>query len=80
MIAALTNDVLVHTWDLARATDVDVSLDPELTSIAYDAALASRAGRADSAMFAPEVDVPTDADTISKLLALHGRSPTWPTP
>jgi len=78
MLAALTIDVLIHTWDLARATGVTVTLDTELTDLAYDAALASRAGRASSDMFAPEVDVAADADTLTKLLALNGRSPTWP--
>src|ERR1700735_2051126 len=28
LIPALTRDVLVHTWDLARAVEADASLDP----------------------------------------------------
>ena len=29
-------DALTHTWDLARATGLDDTLDPELVSIAFE--------------------------------------------
>ncbi len=76
MIGALTTDVLVHTWDLARATGVDVGLDEELSADAYAAARGADIGR-DSGMVGPEVAVDDDADTATKLVALYGRDPSW---
>jgi uncharacterized protein (TIGR03086 family) len=69
------NDVLVHTWDLARATGQDETLDPdEVASMlegieAYDEAL--RVG----GQFGPKVDVPPGADAQTRLLAFLGRRP-----
>lgn len=80
MLAALTTDVLVHTWDLARGVGLDVHLDPELTARAYDAASATDLPR-DGGMIGPAVPVDDDADVESKLVGLYGRDPGWaPTP
>ena len=38
-VNVVTTDVLVHTWDLARAFGVTVELDPELVERAHKAAL-----------------------------------------
>lgn len=68
-------DVLVHTWDLARATVQDETLDrDEVTSMlagieAHDEAL--RVG----GQYGPKVDVPADADAQTRLLAFLGRRP-----
>jgi uncharacterized protein (TIGR03086 family) len=66
-------DVLVHTWDLARATGLDETLDPvEVAGLA--------AGLADvgdalekSGHYGPRVPVAEDADQQTKVLALMGR-------
>ncbi len=76
MLPALTTDVLVHTWDLARATGVAVTLDEELCADAYAAARGANIGR-DSGMVGREVPVGDDADTATKLVALYGRDPSW---
>ena len=76
MLGALTTDVLVHTWDLARATGVAVTLDEELCADAYAAARGANIGR-DSGMVGREVPVGDDADTATKLIALYGRDPSW---
>jgi uncharacterized protein (TIGR03086 family) len=76
MVGALTTDVLVHTWDLARATDGEPALDEELSADAYAAARGANIGR-DSGMVGPEVPVDDDADPATKLIALYGRDPSW---
>lgn len=77
LLPALTTDVLVHTWDLARATGVDPNLDEALC----DAALATAQAAADtirtSGMYAPEVHVPRDAPVADRMLAFLGRDPAW---
>lgn len=76
MLGALTTDVLVHTWDLARAGDLEPRLDRVLCASAYDLASASTLRR-DGGMFAPEITVPADADVATRLIALYGRDPAW---
>jgi uncharacterized protein (TIGR03086 family) len=77
MLNALTADVLVHTWDLARAADIPPDLDADLCARAYDAAIASGLAR-DPRMFGPEVPVPPDSDVVTRLVAFYGRDPEWP--
>lgn len=66
-------DVLIHTWDLARATGLDETLDPgEVHGMRLgleglgDALVAS-------GHYAPAVSVPDEADEQVRLLALTGR-------
>jgi uncharacterized protein (TIGR03086 family) len=74
MLPALTTDVLVHTWDLARAAGVSAALDQELCERAFRAAVVTGVGR-DAGMFGPEVAVAADASTTDKLIAFFGRDP-----
>jgi uncharacterized protein (TIGR03086 family) len=76
MLAALTTDVLVHTWDLARAANLDPELDEDLCSIAYERARVAGMGAAND-MYGPEVAVSASADAATQLIALCGRDPEW---
>jgi uncharacterized protein (TIGR03086 family) len=68
-------DLLVHAWDLARATGQDETLDPAEVSAflaglePWDAALRA------SGHYGPRVPVPDDADEQTRLLAFTGREP-----
>jgi len=70
----LCSDTLVHTWDLARATGQDETLDKEaiaksaefLTPI--DEAIRRPGG------FAPKIDPPADADEQTRFLNFCGRA------
>jgi uncharacterized protein (TIGR03086 family) len=70
----VTGDVFTHTWDLARATGQDETLDPDqLQRMIVDMGeMPEEALRADG-MFGPAIDVPGDADDQSKFLAYVGR-------
>jgi uncharacterized protein (TIGR03086 family) len=69
----VTGDVLVHTWDLARASGQDDALDPdEVRTMLADIepmidALVS------SGHYGPPVPVPEGADEQTRLLGLLGR-------
>jgi uncharacterized protein (TIGR03086 family) len=74
------SDVLVHTWDLARAAGLDETLDPEEVG-RFAAQTAAIDPATDDAMrrsghFGPRVDVPDDADDQTRLLAFMGRRVT----
>jgi uncharacterized protein (TIGR03086 family) len=79
MLAALTTDVLIHTWDLARSAGVDVDLDPELCAAAL-AAVDQQPLNTDAGMIAPAVAVPLDATTQARLIGAYGRDPAWTPP
>jgi len=80
LVGALTTDVLLHTWDLAKAVGVDVALDPRLCQMGLDRALAHKEQFEESDMFGPSVPVPDDASVQSRLLGFTGRDPTWQSP
>jgi uncharacterized protein (TIGR03086 family) len=73
LVTMLTQDVLVHTWDLARAVGADDRLDEELCRFYLDRLPADPNALVATGMYAPGVDVPDDADAQTKLLARLGR-------
>jgi uncharacterized protein (TIGR03086 family) len=67
-------DVLVHTWDLARATGLDETLDAdEVRRLLQTSAAMDEVMRGEH--FGPKVDVSDDADEQTKLIAFTGRTP-----
>ncbi len=76
LLPMLTTEVLVHTWDLARAIGVDVTFNPELCERALEGAQRNETGLQDSGMFANSIEVPIDADAQTHLIALLGRDLT----
>lgn len=77
LVPRLTQDVLVHTWDLARAVGADDHLDPEWCAMFFEKLPAHHDALSKSGMFAAPVAVDDNADTQSKLLARLGRDPCW---
>lgn len=80
LVPRLTQDVLVHTWDLARAVGADDRLDPGWCAVFFDRLPADPSALSTSGMFAAPVAVDDQADTQSKLLAGLGRDPSWRPP
>ena len=68
-------DLLIHKWDLAKATNQDVSLDSSLAEACYNGLIQVIEGRRDPQLFGPGVTVPISASIQDKLLALTGRKP-----
>jgi uncharacterized protein (TIGR03086 family) len=71
----VTPDVLVHTWDLARATGQDESLDPTEVSRMLAAMEPMDEMLRQSGQFGARVAVPDGADDQTKLIAFTGRQP-----
>ena len=71
----ITGDLLVHTWDLARATGLDEHLDAAEVHRMYEGMLPMDEALRQSGHFGPRVAVPDDADEQTKLLAFTGRRP-----
>jgi uncharacterized protein (TIGR03086 family) len=77
LVPNLTRDVLVHTWDLARAVGADDRLDPAWCQRFYAGLPADPQALAASGMFEAPVTVAGDSDPQTKLLARLGRDPWW---
>jgi uncharacterized protein (TIGR03086 family) len=70
-----TPDVLVHTWDLARATGLDESLDPDEVHRFVEGMEPYDEIIRQSGQYGPRVEVPPDADEQTRLIAFVGRQP-----
>jgi len=73
-------DLLIHTWDLARATGQDATLDSKLVEVCYNVLLPfadslSTAPPGEEPAFAKPVPVPDNASLRDKLIGLTGRHP-----
>lgn len=68
-------DVLVHTWDLARAVGLDETLDEEAVIEALRGYRAMGALLEHGGHYRPPLPVPEDASEQQQLLALTGRNP-----
>jgi uncharacterized protein (TIGR03083 family) len=75
VLGALTTDVLVHTWDLARATGLDEHLDAELVHGLLEGMEPLDDLLRSSGQYGPRVAVPDDADEQTRLIAFTGRRP-----
>lgn len=75
--AFYTADVFMHTWDLARAADLPVGLDPGFCAELLDGMTAMEDVLRDSGQYGAAVPVPDDADPQTRLVAFIGRDPAW---
>lgn len=69
----LSSDTLVHTWDLARATGQDETLDPAAVKDTLAALLPMDESLRQHGMFGPKIEPGPDADEQTRLLAFLGR-------
>jgi len=77
LVPSLTRDVLVHTWDLARAVGADDRLDPGWCELCYAGLPEDPQALSASGMFNAPVAVNSETDTQARLLARLGRDPSW---
>jgi uncharacterized protein (TIGR03086 family) len=71
----VTGDVLIHTWDLARATGLDETLDADVVHTMLIAMEPLDEMLRESGQFGPRVDAPAGADDQTRLIAFTGRTP-----
>jgi uncharacterized protein (TIGR03086 family) len=69
----LMADVLVHTWDLGKATGQSPSLDEEVATRALERLQAMGDAVRSPGVFGPEVPAPEGADVQTRLLCFTGR-------
>jgi uncharacterized protein (TIGR03086 family) len=69
----VTMDLLVHTWDLARAVGADERLDEEAVRRAYEVVQPMDAMIRQPNVFGPRLDPPAGADLQTEFLYFLGR-------
>ncbi|MFE1589385.1 TIGR03086 family metal-binding protein [Streptomyces sp. NPDC058737] len=76
--AVVADELVIHGWDLARATGQEYAPDPAALQAAYGllAAAADESDR-DQGMFGPVVAVPAQAPLLERAVGLSGRDPGW---
>ncbi len=72
-----TTDVFMHTWDLARATGQDDTLDPELCAQLFEGMAPLDDLLRSSGQYGPRVPVADDAPAQDRMLGFIGRDPAW---
>lgn len=73
LLAIATNDLLIHSWDLARSIGVDETLPTESLQPAIDG-INGFPPQARQALFAAPVEVGDGADLQTQMLAVAGRN------
>jgi uncharacterized protein (TIGR03086 family) len=72
-----TSDVFQHTWDLARATGQDDTLDPERCAQMLAGMEPIEDLMRQSGQYGPRVEVAQDADVQARFIGFIGRDPAW---
>jgi len=68
------NEVVVHGWDVSRASGQSYTVDPQ--SLAVCADFLSQATDREG-VFGPVVEVSADAPALERVIGLSGRDPSW---
>ncbi len=74
------DEIVIHGWDIARASGQPYDVDPRLLGAVHDfVAQFSEPGQeaAREGLFGPVVEVPDDAPFFDRVLGLTGRDPAW---
>jgi uncharacterized protein (TIGR03086 family) len=73
----VVGELVVHGWDLARATGQRPAWDEELLGYVLDEVAKSAEFGRQMGVYGPEVDVPASSPTLDRVLGLTGRDPAW---
>ena len=68
-------DMIIHTWDLAKATGQNTTLDRGLAELGYNVVVGVAPGGRERGAFGPEVIVPDTASFQDRMLGMSGRTP-----
>jgi uncharacterized protein (TIGR03086 family) len=74
------DELVLHGWDLARATGQPFACDPVSTQAVLEFTRASTLpehAASREGLFGPVVDVPDDAPALDRALGFAGRDPAW---
>ena len=68
-------DMIIHKWDLGKATGQDAAIDSALAELGIQVLTPAIAQGREGGFFGPEVSVPASASAQDRLIGLSGRTP-----
>jgi uncharacterized protein (TIGR03086 family) len=74
------DELVIHGWDLARATGQPYALDPataDAVLVFLEQGAEDTGGQGTPGMFGPVVQVPPTAPALDRAVGLAGRDPAW---
>lgn len=77
MGAVALNELVIHGWDLARATGQPFDCDEYSTRASFALLSRSADGDGKDGLFGSVVEVPADAPMLERAIGLSGRDPAW---
>lgn len=75
----LVGELVVHGWDIARASGQEPVWEDELLTYLHAQVAATAAQGREMGVYGPEVPVPDSASILDRILGLTGRDPSWTT-
>ncbi|MEV0225110.1 TIGR03086 family metal-binding protein [Streptomyces sp. NPDC050704] len=72
------DELVVHGWDLARATGQSYAPDAAALRAAYEVLSPTADDPEGGGLFGPPVPVPPGAPLLDRVIGLSGRNPSWP--
>ncbi|MGZ4190105.1 MAG: TIGR03086 family metal-binding protein [Actinomycetota bacterium] len=80
LVTIITGDVIVHGWDIAKATGIEPAFDDDVVEHLLSSLGERLTDENRSPAFAPAVAIPDNARIIDRLVAFLGRDPAWSPP
>ena len=74
--AMAMNELVVHSWDLARATGQDYAADPRILETLVEL-LSQSPAAGTPGMFGPAIPVEDESELLDQVVCLAGRDPRW---
>ncbi|MGI5213487.1 TIGR03086 family metal-binding protein [Plantactinospora sp. CA-290183] len=71
------NELVVHGWDLARATGQPYDLDTRTVEAVHGLVVQQASSEGTPGLFGPSIPLPAGAATLDRLVGLTGRDPAW---
>ena len=71
------NELVIHGWDLARATGQEYDPGEASAAVSYEIVRPSDDDSLRDGIFGPPVAVPDDAPLLDRVIGLSGRRPDW---
>jgi uncharacterized protein (TIGR03086 family) len=73
----IVGELVVHGWDLAKATGQELAVAPEVAEVAHAGVVDFAEQAREYHIFGDPVPVPAGAPLLTRTLALTGRDPEW---
>ncbi|MEV6237255.1 TIGR03086 family metal-binding protein [Lentzea sp. NPDC051838] len=75
--AVALDEIVLHGWDLARATGQPFDVDEDLLQVVHGFVSSIGPDDRDGSLFGRAVEVDSNASLLDRVLGLSGRNPAW---